>query len=212
MISRKTKTSYIILVIAMSAFIVGLTMLLAFSGAWFTATTNKNSVITTGVVAVNVKQNNTIVNAETALQLNQTSTVNASLISAGLSNQIKVNNTSESIDVYVRAYITCNYTSEDSNLGSAFDVLTFTLGSNWGAINGSTDNQKIKNGYVYYKSKLNSNSTVELINSITASAAMPSSATLNVFIEAVQADEIGKARFIESDSALTNQNWSTLFA
>ena len=115
------------------------------------------------------------------------------------------------IPVYVRVRITANWATLDDEYESIFDVLDFTLNSGWASFNSnatidstkSTGNQKISNGFFYYKANgssvasLASNSTVNLIEGISLKAgkSMPTNLVLNIFAEIEQANNEGLTAF-----------------
>lgn len=205
---KKSRYSYIIL--AFVLLIVGAlttvgTMWL--TGAWFTDDKNDSSSVTTATIAVQAKQGEVVRDTTNPITLTSSSLITNS-------NKITVKNTSN-VSVYLRACITCNWEEDYQYYDRVDDVLSFTLGGNWNALSGSTGNDKIKNNnFIYYSSALTTNQTVDLLTavSIKAGKEMPDDAILNIFVEVVQADNIGKALFVDSDSELTTSNWSSVIS
>lgn len=205
---KKSNYNYIILAIVL-AIVVALTTLATMwlTGAWFTDNKNDTSNIGTAVVEVNAKQSGVIFNASDTKTLTSSSLITNA-------NKIIVRNTSN-ISVYLRAKITCNWDEDYQGYERVYDVLSFTLGSNWNALTGSNANDKIfNNEFLYYSSAVAANTDIDILTavSIKAGKSMPDDAKLNVFVEVVQADSVGKALFVNNDSELTNSNWSSVIS
>ena len=208
MLSKKSKLSFIIFIASLAVILSVTIMTLWLTGAWFTDSKSADSDITTATISVQAKQGETVHQTTSPITL-----TSGSLISN--SNKIVVKNTS-STSVYLRAKITCNWDVNDaSEYDMIYDVLSFTLGSNWGALTGSNGNDKIfNNNYIYYNTSVASNGQVDLLTavSIKAGKSMPTDALLNVVVEVVQADNIGKTLFINNDVDLTSSNISTVIS
>ncbi len=107
------------------------------------------------------------------------------------------------INVYVRARMTVNWTSLDQSLGSVWDFVDVDIADNWyGASansNSSTeDNVLVQGGWIYYKdsSAIVSNSVArEILHGISVNEDMPDSIKIQIFVEAVQANSLGLAKF-----------------
>lgn len=107
------------------------------------------------------------------------------------------------IDVYVRARITFNWTSLDQSLGSVYDFINVDIADNWYGIsansNSSTnDNALVQSGWLYYKNStavVSNNTAREILHNITVSEDMPDSVKIQIFVEAVQANTQGLNKF-----------------
>lgn len=209
MIKRKSKFNYAILISVLAVLLVVSIVLIAASGAWFTAKKSGSSNITTATVSVRAEQNGSETKTSTNIIITQSSSTGVNLLqgSTAAAKAVTIKNTS-TIPVYVRAYITCNWAANVAGYDDVYSVLNFTLGSNWvapGAANNATNNQKIQSGMLYYSSALPVGETLyTLLSSVQTTAAMPSDAIINIFVEVVQADSIGQARFIESDPNISS--------
>lgn len=205
--AKKSRLSYIILIASVAVILSATVMTLWLTGAWFTDQKSNNSNITTATMSAEVKQSGNTLTTNDAITL-----TSGSLITS--SNKITIKNSS-TVGAYVRVAIVCNWEETYQAYESVFDVLEFTLGSNWSALTGSNANDKIKNNnYVYYNTALTANQEVDLITavSIKAEKSMPDDAKLTVFVEVAQADNVGKTSFINSDPELTTLNWSTVIS
>ena len=205
--SKKSKLSFIIFIASLAVILSVTVMTLWLTGAWFTDQKSADSDVTTATISVQAKQGDVVLEAATPITL-----TSGSLITN--SNKIIVKNTSNT-SVYLRACITCNWEEDYLSYESVTDVLSFTLGSNWGALSGSNANDKIfNNNFIYYNTSIAANGQVDLLTavSIKAGKTMPDDAILNVFVEVVQADNVGKTLFINNDSELTTSNWSTVIS
>lgn len=207
MVNKKSKLSYIILAATLVVIVAATTLTLWLTGAWFTAQKSDNGNLTTATISVQAKQDGNVVTA------NETKTLTSSQLITS-SNKFTIKNTSN-INVYVRARIVCNWDEDYQGYERTYEVLNYTLGSNWNAVSGSSANDKItNNNFIYYNAALTPNQEVDILTavSIKSGKSMPDDAKLSIFVEAVQADNVGKNAFINSDSELTSSNWSSVIA
>ena len=207
------KKSYLLILLVSVLAITTLTIgILGVTGAWFTARDSKYSTVSTATVTATAWRNGSAINGESPIVL----PVSASGTNLLESNAIQAKNTS-TIPAYLRAVITINWVENEGTNEDIFSVLTFALNSNWKSsklYNSSpTDNQKVSSLFIYYNQPVAANTAVDMINSLTVAAekTMPCNAILSVELEAVQADNIGKARLQDTDSYLTAEAWTAIF-
>ncbi len=211
---RFNKKSYLLILLVSVLAITTLTIgILGVTGAWFTARNSKDSTVSTATVTATAWRNGASIDTESPIVL-PVSSAGTNLLAP---NAIQAKNTS-TIPAYLRAVITINWVENEGTNEDIFSVLTFALNSDWMSsklYNNSspTDNQKVSSLFIYYNKPVAANTAVDMINSLTVDAkkTMPCNAILSVEIEAVQADNIGKARLQDTDSYLTAEAWTAIF-
>ena len=214
------KSSKLLLWIAVASVLVVAiitTSVLAVTGAWFTDRKSSDVDITTATIGAKVRRNNqdvdTAINPITLSETtNDTNDPIDLLIVNSNPKPITIKSTSN-INVYVRVWITLNWEENNSNYENVYDCLNVAIkhnlavGDTWVPSGSSYFGE-----WVYYKGVISDNNEHELISSINLASgkSMPSNAKLNVFVEAVQADSIGQARFQDTDTNLASQ-WNSIF-
>ena len=195
-INTTKKMRNFVLILLSSLIVVFSVLAVGITNAWFTSSDNLTIPGTTPEVTIS-----TIINQEVSKEITLSQTNSGNSISGFY--PIGFNNTSN-IPVYVRARIECNFADGNTintDYGTPFDYLSFTLATDNGALWYSTltgtptDNAKIMNGWIYFKTSVAVNGTGTIISGITVNQNMPSGAVLKVFVEAVQANGTGTATF-----------------
>lgn len=192
-----------------------------FSRAWFT--NKKESKITGNVPTLGVQ-----VASSQITPVNNNFTFTSAQIGSFQPIQPIITLTStSSISVYVRVRITANWEKPnneiDNDYESVFDVLDFTLGSDWIADGDLNDEAKVQDiiplsdesaadaisgGFIYYRGDApvnkiikeltnNSSSASVLIQNITVKSGktMPANLVLNIFAEVEQPNKFGLKAF-----------------
>ena len=163
------------------------------TNAWFTDEVNAQFTGTTPIVVVSLKKD-----TSTAWEAG-----NTYVYTSGAFSTFGFNTYGSNINTYVRVRVACNYTSNDMSLGSVYDVLTFTLNGNWhSSTDNTTDNKKLESGWIYYYGNGSSLAAVEpsssLINIFSSvSGSVESSVDVKIYVEAVQANATGLAKWTD---------------
>ena len=195
-INTTKKARNFVLILLSSLIVVFSVLAVGFTNAWFTSSGDVTIPGTTPKVTIS-----TIINQEVEKEITLAQTNSGESISSF--HPIEFKNTSN-IPVYVRARIECNFVDGNTintDYGTPFDYLSFTLATNNGALWYSTltetptDNAKIINGWIYFKTAVAVNGTGTIISGIEVTSNMPANAVLKVFVEAVQANSTGTAKF-----------------
>ncbi len=160
--------------------------------AWFTDSDTLNYEGDTAIVTLHQYQGASEINSYDKIELTGTS-----------STPISVQNTG-SIGVYIRVMITCNWKNISVDYGDVLDYVTFGINtSEWYIPTSSVG------GFIYYKGAVASNVTKTIMSSVTISS-IPAGAekvVINVWAEAVQANEYGANAFAASDANLVTSTW-----
>lgn len=181
---------------------------LGYTNAWFSDTID--DIVKTGyvpVVAVSVTKSDSLTGD------NGIYTFASQSSATPIATQPTISITSDSnINVYIRARITCNWSNLDVSQDYVFDVITFNLADNWIASNnsncsGSNDNTNIQSGWLYYKSgstkTVSPNAAIQLLTDITINSDMPADLKIQIYVEAVQANDLGLQK-LNVPQSLTN--------
>ena len=199
-IIKKSRFFVYSLLILLFSMVLLLVTALGTSLAWFTGTAELELGGNTATVQLKVLNGITEINSGTNISLTNTQ-----------NTPINVQNTSN-VDVYIRAFITCNWENNSNSFADISSCVTINFNSNWYAPTG----RSMIGNFIYYKGAISSavaNATKELISSITISS-IPTgagSAVINVWAEAVQANSAGESAFATSDSGLTVSAWKATF-
>lgn len=187
--SRYLSYSILLLVFAMVVLCVNI---LGTSLAWFTDSDTLNYRGDTATVALHEYSGGREINSGDKIELTATS-----------STPITVENTG-SISVYIRVFISCNWKNISVDYGDVLDYVTFGINtSEWYVPTSSIG------GFIYYKGAVASNATKTIMSSVTISS-IPAGAekvVINVWAEAVQANEYGANIFAASDANLVTSTW-----
>ena len=197
---KNNKLNIIILISSLLAVLIITTTVLSITGAWFTKNKSNSQNLQTGVVAISAKQDSSTI-ANNAVIINSTETTGVNLIS---SNEIKFESTSN-INVCVRVMVTFNWLTNDATFEDAESCFDITWGNNW--------LKSTATGFSYYTNTVSNNTPTDIITSISlkSTKTMPSDLVVNVFVEAVQKDNVGKTLFQQNETGLTTQQWTTIF-
>ena len=192
--SKHFYNSFVFMIVSAVLLIVAF---LGYSYAWFT---DSKSVKLTGnvpVVAVNVQYAG-LTQGTNCYTFSQHDADDVISTLPSLSFQSTSN-----IGVYVRARITFNWSSLDQSLGSVYDFVNIDIANNWYGLsansNSSTnDNTLVQSGWLYYRDTnavVSNNTAREILHNIAVNEDMPDSIKIQIFVEAVQANQLGASKF-----------------
>ena len=158
--------------------------LLGTSLAWFSDTANFQYNGTTAQIVVSSYNNGTKFQSTNNIE-----------ITSATANPITVKSEIGSdINVYVRAIITCNWKVNSAMYGEVTDVVNINVSSDWFVPSGSN----AIGDFIYYRGSVVPNTTKTLISSIGLTGSIPTgaqAAVVNIYTEAVQADDLGIGLF-----------------
>ena len=203
MLNKKTKYSLLILSLSLLVLAIVTVTVLSVTGAWFTDYKSGKSNITTATVAVAAKRGTPVSEIDTVI-INATEVAGTNLLG---SNPITFVSTSN-IDVYVRAVVTLNWATNNASYEDVYSCFNVTIPNTWKPSGSSNFGS-----YIYYGANITNNTAYSLVSSISLKSGktMPSDLVVNVFVEAVQKDTIGKDRFQATDASLTNVKWTSIY-
>ena len=198
---NKNRFNQIVLISSLLAILIVTISILSITGAWFTKNKSNSQNLQTALISVSAQEGVTNI-ANNTLTISQTETTGSNLIDS--TNGISFVSTSN-IDVCVRVRVIFNWSTNDALFEDAESCFDITWNNNF--ITSSTT------GFKYYTGTITYNTPTNIISSISLKSAktMPSDLVVNVFVEAVQKDNVGKALFQQNDTGLTSSNWTTIF-
>ena len=188
--SKHVSQGFILLISA----IILIVAVFGVSFAWFTASQSVKMNGTSPIVSLEVKKAGTDY---------ESGTVYAYTSGDLASFTFKSTST---INVFIRARVTCNWADNDLSRGSVYDYLTFTLNGTWysNVAPSGTANQKLEGGWIYFNATSSAITSVapsqpnpahSIFTSVSGSLPAGATANIQVYVEAVQANNVGLNKF-----------------